>query len=401
MSDELLLRIRTDPDAIADPYPLLRKLRETSPVHKTGFADLWVLTRFEDCRAALRDPRLGNPEPGDVVPGSVPGGLRDPDRPRSGLSLNPPEHTRIRSLLSKAFTSRRVQRLRAPVQAMTDELLDAVADPGEFDLVEALACPLPANVMSEVLGIPVGDRDWLWPLVSDVSALLDSNLQPWEMAQAAASEAKVYEYLHHLIDRKRAEPGDDLLSELIAASAGEDLLTQQEIVSTASVIYAAGFETTMSLIGNMVLTLMRHPGQLARLRADRSLVPSAVDEVLRFESPVQTDGRLVRADAEIGGQAIPKGHRVLLMLGAANRDPAAVEDPDRFDVGRAEVPMLSFGSGIHYCLGAALARLEGQVALEALLDRFGTWTPLDDNPPWLPRVTSRGLASLPVAFSSG
>ncbi|MYE75104.1 MAG: cytochrome P450, partial [Acidimicrobiaceae bacterium] len=164
-------------------------------------------------------------------------------------------------------------------------------------------------------------------------------------------------------------------------------------------IYAAGFETTMNLIGNMVHTLMRHPDQLARLRADRSLVPSAVDEVLRFEPPVQIDGRYVRADTEIGGHAIPQGHGVLTLLGAANRDPAAVDDPDRFDVGRSEVPMLSFGSGIHYCLGAALARLEGQVVLQALLDRFGTWAPLDDNPPWKRRLTLRGLASLPVAFS--
>ncbi|MYI14569.1 MAG: cytochrome P450, partial [Acidimicrobiaceae bacterium] len=162
--------------------------------------------------------------------------------------------------------------------------------------------------------------------------------------------------------------------------------------------YAAGFETTMNLIGNMVHTLMRHPDQLARLRADRSLVPSAVDEVLRFEPPVQIDGRYARADIEIGGRLIPQGHGVLTLLGAANRDPAVVEDPDRFDVGRSEVPMLSFGSGIHYCLGAALARLEGQVVLEALLDRFSAWRPLHDNPPWKDRLTLRGLARLPVAF---
>jgi len=213
------------------------------------------------------------------------------------------------------------------------------------------------------------------------------------------SGAKMTGYLNDLIDRRRAEPADDLLSGLIAASDGEDRLTQPEVVTTVSLIYAAGFETTMNLIGNIVHTLMRHPDQLARLRADRSLVPTAVDEVLRFEPPVQIDGRYVRADVEIGGHAIPAGHGVLTLLGAANRDPAAVQDPDRFDVGRAEVPMLSFGSGIHYCLGAALARLEGQVVLEALLDRFNTWTPLVDNPPWKRRLTLRGLASLPVALS--
>ena len=375
-------------------------MRETAPIHKAGFADLWVLTRFEDCQAALRDPRLVYPEPGDAEFVPIPGSSLDPDRPRSALSSNPPDHTRIRSLLSRAFTSRRLERVRPLVRTMTDELLDPVAEAGECDLVEALACPLPAHVVSEILGVPVDDRDWLRSLMSDVSALLEQNLRPWERVQAEALEAKVYEYLHHLIDCKRAEPGDDLLSGLVAASDSGDRIAQQQIVSTVSHIYGAGFRTTMSLIGNMVLALMRHPDQLARLRADRSLVPSAVDEVLRMEPPVQVDARYVRADAEIGGQAMPKGHRVLLMLAAANRDPVAVEDPDRFDVGRADMPTLAFGSGIHYCLGAALGRLEGQVVLEALLDRFGTWTPLDDNPPWRQhRIILRSLASLPVAFS--
>ena len=401
MSDELLIRILTDPEVTADPYPLLHELRETSPVHKAGFADLWALTRFEDCRAALRDSRLSYPELGGAESAPMPGGLWDPDRPRSALSLNPPDHTRVRSLAGRAFTSRRVERLRASVRAMADDLLDPVAEAGECDLVEALASPLPANVVSELIGIPVADRDRLRSLMSDVSDLLELTLRPWERAQALASEAKVYEYLNYLIDCKRAEPGDDLLSGLVAASDHEDRLSQKEIVGTVSHIYGAGFRTTMSLIGNMVLTLMRHPDQLARLRADRSLVPSTVDEVLRFESPVQTDGRFVGADVEIGGQTIPKGHRVLLLFAAANRDPSVVDDPDRFDVGRDEIPTLAFGAGIHYCLGAALARLEGQVVLEALLDRFDTWMPLDLNPPWRQhKIILRGLASLPVRMES-
>ncbi len=400
MSDELLLRIVTDPDVIADPYPLLRELRETSPVHKSGFSDFWVLTRFEDCRAALRDQRLGSPEPGEDSPSLLAAARQPrPDGPRSLLFLNPPDHTRIRSLVSRAFTPRRVERLRPAVEAMTEELLDEVAEAGECDLIDALAFPLPANVISELVGVPVSDRDWLRPLVSDLAATLEPNRQPGETERADAASTKVNHYLNDLIDRRRAEPADDLLSGLIAASDGEDRLNQAEVAVTVSLIYAAGFETTMNLIGNMVHTLMRHPDQLARLRADRSMVPSALDEVLRFQPPVQIDGRYVRADTEIGGHSIPQGHGVLMLLGAANRDPAAVDDPDRFDVGRSEVPMLSFGSGIHYCLGAALARLEGQVVLQALLDRFGTWTPLDDNPPWKRRLTLRGLASLPVAFS--
>ncbi|MCY4664529.1 MAG: cytochrome P450 [Acidimicrobiaceae bacterium] len=399
MSDELLLRIVTDPDVIADPYPLLRELRETSPVHKTGFSDFWILTRYEDCRTALRDQRLGSPEPGDEAPTLLASARqRRADVPRSLLFLNPSDHTRIRSLVSRAFTPRRVERLRPAVEAMTEELLDPMAEAPECDLIDALAFPLPANVISEFVGVPVSDRDWLRPLVSDLAATLEPTRQPGEAERAEAASLKVNQYLHDLIDARRAEPADDLLSGLIAASDGEDRLTQPEVAVTVSLIYAAGFETTMNLIGNMVHTLLRHPDQLARLRADRSLVPSAVDEVLRFQPPVQIDGRYVRADTEIGGHSIPEGHGVLTLLGAANRDPAAIDDPDRFDVGRSEVPMLSFGSGIHYCLGAALARLEGQVVLQALLDRFGTWTSLDDNPPWKRRLTLRGLASLPVAF---
>ena len=400
MSDELLFRIVTDPDVIADPYPLMRQLRETSPVYKMGFSDFWVLTRFEDCRAALRDQRLGSPEPGEEAPSLLAATRqRRPDGVRSLLFLNPPDHTRIRSLVSRAFTPRRVEHLRPVVRAMTDELLDPVAEAGECDLIDALAFPLPANVISELVGVPASDRDWLRPLVSDLAATLEPTRQPGEMERAEAASAKVNDYLNDLIDRRRAEPADDLLSGLIEASDGQDRLTQPEVSVTVSLIYAAGFETTMNLIGNIVHTLMRHPDQLARLRADRSLVPSAVDEVLRFEPPVQIDGRYARADVEVGGHRIPQGHGVLTLLGAANRDPAVVDDPDRFDVGRADVPMLAFGSGIHYCLGAALARLEGQVVLDALLDRFETWTPLDDNPPWKRRLTLRGLASLPVALS--
>ena len=399
MSDELLRRLVTDPDVIADPYPLLREMRETAPVHELGFADYWILTRFEDCRAVLRDQRLGKPGPGDLVPSLMGAPSRDAGGDRSMLFLNPPDHTRIRSLVSRAFTPRHVEQVRASIETMTTELLDDLAASGGGDLMARLAFPLPANVISELVGIPRNDRDWLRPLILDLAATLEPGRGAAEAERAKVSRDKVREYLHELIDRRRAEPADDLLSGLIAAADGEDRLTVGEMVMTVILIYGAGFETTTNLIGNMVHTLLRNPEQLARLRADPSLVSAAVEEVLRFEPPVHVDSRYAFADVEIAGHLVRKGFVVMTLLGAANRDPAVTDDPDRFDVGRSEIPLLSFSSGIHYCLGASLARLEGQVVLAGLLDRFTTWTALEEHPPWKPRLTLRGLARLPVALS--
>ncbi len=399
MSDDLLRRIVTDPGVIADPYPLLRELRETSPVHKLGFADYWVLTRFEDCRAVLRDQRLGKPGPGDVVPSLRGEPSRDAGGDRSMLFLNPPDHTRIRSLVSRAFTPRHVEQLRASIETMTAELLDDLAESGGGDLMARLAFPLPANVISELVGIPRDDRDWLRPLILDLAATLEPARGSEDAERAKVSRDKVRDYLHELIERRRAEPSDDLLSGLIAAVDGQDRLTQGEMVMSVILIYGAGFETTTNLIGNTVHTLLRHPEQLEMLRDDRSLVPAAVEEVLRYEPPVQVDSRYAFEDVEIAGNLVRKGFVVMTLLGAANRDPTVIEDPDRFDVGRSEIPLLSFSSGIHYCLGASLARLEGQVVLEGLLDRFGTWSALEEAPPWKPRLTLRGLARLPVALS--
>ncbi|MCY3663879.1 MAG: cytochrome P450 [bacterium] len=399
MSDELLRRIVTDPGVIADPYPLLRELRETSPVHKLGFADYWILTRFEDCRAVLRDQRLGKPGAGDLVPSLRGAPTRDAGGDRSMLFLNPPDHTRIRALVSRAFTPRRVEQLRASIETMTAELLDDLAAGGGDDLMARLAFPLPANVISELVGIPRSERDWLRPLILDLAATLEPGRGAEDAERARVSRDKVRDYLADLIDRRRAEPADDLLSGMIAAADGTDRLTQGEMVMSVILIYGAGFETTTNLIGNMVLTLLRNPDQFARLRADRSLVPATVEEVLRYEPPVQVDSRYAFEDVEVAGHVVQKGFVVMTLLGAANRDPAVIEDPDRFDVGRSEIPLLSFSSGIHYCLGASLARLEAQVVLAGLLDRFSTWTLLEESPPWKPRLTLRGLARLPVALS--
>lgn len=401
MSDELFLSIVSDPETVADPYPRLRQLRESSPVHKVGFSNLWVLTRFEDCWQVLNDQRLGIAKAGDETPSLLPGAVysRDPDRERSMLFLNPPEHTRLRSLVSQALTAERIESLRPAVEARTSELLDHMAGGRECDLIEALAHPLVADVLSELIGLPRADRGWLQPLIADITAALEPNRRLDDAQRARDSRQRVREYVHGLVERRRAEPADDLLSAMIEVRDGEDRLSTDEVAATALVLYGAGFETTASMIGSMVHTLMRWPDQLERLRSDRSLVPSAVEEVLRFEPPVQLDGRYAFSGVEVSGRVIGAGHAVLMLLGAANRDPDAVEDPDRFDIGRGEVPLMSFGTGIHQCLGASLALMMGEVALEALLDRFGTWTPLMDSPPWSPRLTLRGLARLPVTFS--
>lgn len=398
MSDELLGKILTDPAVIPDPYPLMRELRETAPVFHSASGNLWVLTRYEDCRALLRDPRFGSPEPGEPTSAITPAAVADDDRVRSMLFLNPPDHTRLRSLVSRAFTPRRVEGLRQSIAALTAEALDPLAASGGGDIMDTLAFPLPANVISELVGVPRDDRDWLRPLVADLSATLEPLTSPEVRQKAVESGEKVRRYLHDLIEARRADPRDDLLSGLIAASDGDDRLSQEEVVVTTLLIYAAGFETTTNLIGNMVLTLLRRGDQLDRLRADRSLIPTAVDEVLRYESPVQLDGRTAFENVDIAGHRIEKGQGVMTMLGAANRDPAAIDDPDTFDVGRDAVVLLSFGSGVHYCLGASLARLEGQVVLSQLLDRFPRWELTEADPPWRSRLTLRGLERLPVAL---
>ena len=401
MSDELFLSIVSDPQTIADPYPRLRELRETSPVHKVGFSNLWVLTRFEDCRSVLRDGRFGIAKTGDETPSLMPGAVysQDPDRERSMLFLNPPEHTRLRSLVSRTFTRERLEGLRTSVEALAGEMLERLARTGGGDLITELAHPLAADVIGELVGVPREDRDWLRPLIIEMTAALEPNRRLDDAQRAKEARRQARGYIGELVDRRQAEPGDDLLSALIETTDGDDRLTAEEVAATVSLVYGAGFETTASLIGSIVHTLLRWPAQLDHLRSDRSLVPAAVEEVLRFEPPVQVDGRRAFADVEVDGTVIGAGHSVLMLLGAANRDPDVVDDPDLFDVARGECPLLSFGAGVHECLGAPLARLSGQVVLEALLDRFRTWTPMDENPSWKPRLTLRGLARLPVALS--
>jgi cytochrome P450 len=398
--DELLLKILLDPASIPDPHPLYRQLRESAPLFKTEATDTWIASGFENCRALLRDPRCGSPMDDDATSSRIAldgstRRVRDPES-KTMLFMNPPDHTRIRGLVSRAFTPRRVEELRPEVVAMTNGLLDALG--GEGDFVTGLAFPLPANVISALVGVPKEDRDWLRPLIADLSASIEPTATEEAMDSAENAMVQVREYLKRLVAARRADPQDDLLSGLIEASDGEDRLSEAEVMSNVLLIYAAGFETTTHLLGNMVRCFVDNPDQLQRVRDDRSLIPNAVEEVLRYDPPVQLDGRYVFDDIDVDGTTIEKGSTIITLLAAANRDPAICNDPQTFDVGRTDNQIMSFGSGIHFCLGAALARLEGQVVLEQLIDRYESWE-ITAEPPWRPRITIRGVERLDVKFS--
>lgn len=400
MSDELLLSLLTDPEVIVDPYPWLDELRAVAPVHKAGFTDLWVLSRFDDCRAVLRDPRLGVPETGSQIqpfrPGSVYASQGREDRPM--MFQNPPEHTRLRALVGKAL---------GPFHGMVSEivaevagdLLDEIEAAGGGDLIQMLAVPLPESVLCDALGVPRTDQTWLRPLIQDLSGAIEPSRSVSDIKRAEVARQQLRGYIDELVIKRQAEPSRDFVSAMLAVSVGDDRLTPGEIAATAILLYVAGVETSSCLIGNAIHLLLQWPDQLERLRADRSLIPSAVEEMLRFEAPVQVDARCAFEDVEIDGNVVAAGHSVLMLLGAANRDPAAVQDPNRFDVGRDHIPHLSFGAGIHRCLGASLALASAGVVLEMLLDRFETLTALYDTPAWRPRLAVRGLETLPVSVA--
>jgi cytochrome P450 len=322
------------------------------------------------------------------------------------LRLNPPDHTRIRSLVSRAFTPKRVEGLREKVAAMTDSILDGIAAEGDVDVLDTLGFPLPVRVIGELVGVPVEDRDRFRGLVRAAASSLEFGISADGVRAAIDAMEEMGEYFSSLLVARRSDPQDDLVSALLAVTDEHDgRLAEGEMVATLILIFAAGFETTTNLIGNGLLTLLRHPSELDRLRDDRSLVPAAVEEILRFESPVQLDGRRALTDATIGGHAgdervdVATGDWVITMLGAANRDPAVFDEPGSFRVVSRDASVLSFAHGIHYCLGASLARMEGQVVLERLLDRFGVIEWLDDAPAWRNSIILRGLDHLHVRFA--
>ena len=387
------------PEFHADPYPFYRRLREEDPVHQSPLG-IWVLTRYDDAVMVLRDPRFGREGLAEIMDARL-GVPARPANTRDMLFRDPPDHTRLRALVSRAFTPRVVEAMRPHIQEIVDGLLDRVADSGRLDVIEDLAYPLPVRVICEMLGVPLADQEVFKDWSADIARSLDASILP------AGSEAvtrgqvagdAIREYFRGLIAGRRKQPRADLLSALIAAEEQGDKLSEPELVATCVLLLIAGHETTVNLIGNGLLALLRHPDQLRVLAADPALIQTGVEELLRFDGPVQRTGRLTMADVEIGGRDIPKGSIVAAVIGAANRDPAHFADPDRLDVTRQENRHIAFGFGIHFCLGAPLARIEGQVAIGTILRRWPTLKLVSDTPEWRESSVLRGLKTLPVTF---
>ena len=389
-----------DPDFIEDPYPVYDRLRAEDPVHRHPFG-FYALTRYEDVAAFLRDGRFDKHGYQALFESRFGGG---PDASWLALSMlfrDPPDHTRLRALVSKAFTPAVVERLRPHLQIIVDRLLDRVAGAGRMDVIGDLAYPLPVTVISELLGVPVADteevRRWALHLTRALDAIA-LPVEPEVIQRGRQATGEMVEYFGRLAEERRRRPGSDLLSGLVEAEEAGDRLTQRELLATCVLLYVAGHETTVNLIGNGLLALLRHPTELRRLRDDPGLIPGAIEELLRYDGPVQRTGRMAARDTEIGGVPIPEGSLVLGLLGAANRDPAQFAEPNRLDLTRAEPRHLAFGSGIHYCLGAPLARLEAQVAIGTVLRRFPALTLAVERPVWRPSSALRGLEALPVVL---
>ena len=391
------------PDVIADPAAIYRELREQDPVHWSPILKGRVLTRYDDVRLALTDPRFS----ADRITPFADHVASSRDRIRELLELlglwavflDPPRHTAVRRLMTAAFTSRAVDLLRPRVQAIVDHLLDAIVERGTTDLIRDLAYPLPASVIAHVLGVPLDRLDDLKRWSDELATFVGSALAtPDKLERAQRGMVELASFFRELIAERRRQPRDDLLTALVAAEERGDLVSEDVLVANAILLLFAGHETTTNLIGNGLHWLLRHPGEYRRLRADAALVPTAVEEMLRYDGPSAAAVRVATEPVTLAGTTIAPGERVFTLITAANRDPRQFPAPDRFDASRDPNRHLAFGHGIHFCLGAPLARLEGHVAIETILRRLPDLTLVDARGRWNDSLVLRGLVALPLVF---
>jgi cytochrome P450 len=392
-----------DPEVLANPYPLYQRLRTEDPVHWDPFLHAWVVTRYADVVHVLHHfsaRRTPTPEQLSAMGLAALNPIAQV-MVRQMLFLDPPDHTRLRALASAAFTPRRVERLRSHIQEIMNGLLDALVSRGQTDLIADFASPAPAIVTAEMLGVPVEDHDQLKEWSADFAEML-GNFQhnPDRFPKVLRSVEEMCSYFRSAMQEHRLHPREGLVSAMMEAEVDGAKLTEDEIIANLIVTMVGGQETTTNLIGNGLLTLLRNPAEMERLRADSSLIPSAVEELLRYESPSQHTARLAPADIEMGGKKIRERQAVIAVMGAANRDPERFPDPDRLDIARQDNRHLAFGWAAHFCFGAALARLEGQIAFEAILRRLPNLT-LDTTTPlvWRENLGLRGLKALPISFA--
>ncbi|NKQ58754.1 cytochrome P450 [Amycolatopsis sp. K13G38] len=399
-ADQLLLEVLLSPHGPAGPYPAYRRLRQAAPVHVSA-SGVVVLSRYRDCDTALRDRALGKADESlgfrlSPVPPELSQRALHRFR-RTMLFRNPPDHHRLRTLVADVFTTRHIRDLRSSVVTAVEALLDSIADKRDADIITDLALPLPVSVIGDLLGLPEHGRAAAAPMVRDLMAPLEPAADAAAIERAANAEDQLADYLGEIIADKRRRPGEDLLSRL-ATARGRDTLDHDECVGTAILLFAAGFETTTNLIGNGTTALLEHPDQAARLRSTPDLAANAVEELLRWDAPVQTNGRTALAATTIGDTVIEPGQVVLMLLGSANRDPDRYGNAEELDLARPNPTPLSFGGGIHYCLGAALARMEAAEALPRLLARFPNLAARGE-PTRRTGLSFRGLTSLPVHAS--
>ncbi|MGD0311712.1 MAG: cytochrome P450 [Acidimicrobiales bacterium] len=398
-----------DPLWSADPFPLYADLRERAPIHRNDMG-FWVVARHADCLAVLRDRRASS-DSLNVAIENMPEGFRTPiaeDDPvavamiemRPFLFRDPPDHTRLRGLVSKAFTPRVVESLRAGTQRVVDELLDAAIEAGQVDLLEAFAYPLPVRVICDLLGVPTADEDRFRGWSHALARGLDPDFLLTEEVIDARGEAVMQfsQYFFELLADRKRNPGEDLLSRLVEAEEAGATLSEAELLSTCILLLVAGHETTVNLIAGGTLALLQHPDQLERFRSDPEVTRSGVEEMLRYVSPVQLTGRALTEDCEFGGVEFAAGDFAMLLLASGNHDPDQFDDPERFDVTRTPNNHLGFGFGIHHCLGAPLARMETQVALASLVRRAPGLTLAVDDVVYKSNVVLRGMEALPVSL---